>query len=312
MTAVYFDEDCIKHQTPPGHPERPERLERAWKALNESGVLKTCEVRRPTPISAEAIGAVHRPEVFKQVESAVRHGGNYLDGDTFVSAASLTAGLKAAGAACNAVDAVIAGKQSNAFCLIRPPGHHATPNRSMGFCLFNNIALAARHAIKKHSLNRVLIVDWDVHHGNGTQGCFYEDEQGTFFSVHRHPFYPGTGRADETGSGKGLGHTFNLPLRYGTRPEEFRDQFRSTLEDAAKRAKPELVLLSAGFDAHHSDPIGNLGLDDEDFLKLLGDVRAVADSYCNGRLASLLEGGYNLDALSRCVVEHVKALSRVG
>ena len=308
-TAVYFDEDCINHKTPPGHPERPERLVRAWKALNDSDVLKKCIHVKPKPISLDAIAAVHDKSMATKVQGLVAKGGGSLDADTYVSPDSLNAGLKAAGAASDAVDAVLSGKHPNAFCLIRPPGHHATPKRSMGFCLFNNIALAATRALTEHRLNRVLIVDWDVHHGNGTQDVFYEHGQVTFFSVHRHPFYPGTGRKDETGSGKGLGHTFNLPLPYGTKPEQFRDKFRATLEEAAKKSKPELVLLSAGFDAHRNDPIGDLGLDDEDYQELFIDVKAVADSHCNGKVVSLLEGGYNLDALSRCVVEHVRALS---
>jgi acetoin utilization deacetylase AcuC-like enzyme len=309
MTAVFFDEDCIKHQTPPGHPERPERIERVWKRLNESGVIKQVEHKRPSPISLEAINALHNPKVHARVQTLVQRGGDDLDADTFVSPTSLTAALKAAAAGCDAVDAVVEGKHANAFCLVRPPGHHATRDRSMGFCLFNNVALAAKHALTKHKLNRVLIVDWDVHHGNGTQDVFYEDGQVTFFSAHRHPFYPGTGRADETGSGKGLGQIFNLPIRYGTEPEEYRRQFRSTLERAAEKSKPELVFISAGFDAHHSDPIGDLGLDDEDFRLLLSDVQAVADVHCKGRIVSLLEGGYNLDALSRCVTAHIKALA---
>jgi acetoin utilization deacetylase AcuC-like enzyme len=309
MTAIYFDEDCVKHKTPSGHPERPERLVRAWKALNDSGVLKNCTHVKPKPISIDAIEAVHDSSLAKKVQGLVAKGGGSLDADTFVSPDSMNAALKAAGAACDAVDAVVTGKHPTAICLVRPPGHHATPKRSMGFCLFNNIALAAKRALTEHRLNRVLIVDWDVHHGNGTQDVFYEDEQVTFFSVHRHPFYPGTGSKEETGTGKGLGHTFNLPLPYGTKPDQFRDKFRSTLEDAVKKSKPEMVLLSAGFDAHRTDPIGDLGLDDEDFQKLFVDVKAVADSHCGGKFVSLLEGGYNLDALSRCVVEHVRALS---
>ena len=312
MTALFFDEDFLKHRTPPGHPERPERLERTWKRLQESGVLNDVEPRHPAPIARDAVSKLHDPAVMKRIEMLIQQGGGDLDADTFVSPASLNAALKAAGAASEAVDLVVTGKHSNAFCLVRPPGHHATPHRSMGFCLFNNVALAARHALTKHNLNRVLIVDWDVHHGNGTQDVFYEDEQITYFSVHRFPFYPGTGADDETGAGKGLGHTFNLPLRYATTPQDFRSRFRATLETATLKSKPELILLSAGFDAHHSDPIGDLGLDDADFSLLLKDVRAVADAHCGGKLVSLLEGGYNLDALPRCVVEHVKALTKSG
>jgi acetoin utilization deacetylase AcuC-like enzyme len=209
-----------------------------------------------------------------------------------------------------AVDAVLKGTDHTALCLVRPPGHHATPTRSMGFCLFNNIALAALHAKKAHQLSRILIVDFDVHHGNGTQDIFYEDGEVTFFSIHRYGmgFYPGTGAADETGRGKGAGHIVNAPIRFGTSRKDYHAAFDKALEKTADTIEPELVLLSAGFDAHGKDPIGSLGLETEDFTTLTRKVLAVAKAHARGRLVSCLEGGYNLDALAESVQAHLEEL----
>src|SRR5262249_18613126 len=233
--------------------------------------------------------------------------------DTVVSAQSYAVALAAAGACVAAMDAVLASgdqgaPERNALCLVRPPGHHATPTRSMGFCLFNNIALAADHARVAHGLNRLLIVDWDVHHGNGTQDIFYADPTVMFFSIHRYGqgFYPGTGAADETGTGPGLGFTLNAPIRYGTARRDYLARFERDLEKAADKIKPELVLVSAGFDAHARDPIGSLGLEAEDFVVLTQRVLDVAKTHAAGRLVSCLEGGYNLEALAECVQAHLE------
>jgi acetoin utilization deacetylase AcuC-like enzyme len=201
-------------------------------------------------------------------------------------------------------------KDRTALCLVRPPGHHATPTVSMGFCLFNNIALAAHHARTAHNLTRLLIVDWDVHHGNGTQDIFYEDPQVMFFSIHRYGqgFYPGTGAESETGRGRGLGYTRNAPIRYGTSRKDYHARFTSALEKAAEKIKPELVLVSAGFDAHRLDPIGSLGLEADDFAVLTRQVLAVARTHAAGRLVSCLEGGYHLDALAESVQRHLEEL----
>ncbi len=211
---------------------------------------------------------LHSPRVVQRVKEVAARGDGELDPDTIVSSASFSVALAAAGVCASAVDAVLRGEEKNALCLVRPPGHHATPTRSMGFCLFNNIALAAQHALTAHQLDRVLIVDWDVHHGNGTQDCFYEDPRVMFFSIHRFGmgFYPGTGDAGETGQGKGRGYTINAPIRYGTSRKDYQAAFRSALDKAADRIKPQLVLVSAGFDAHALDPIGSLGLEVEDFV----------------------------------------------
>jgi acetoin utilization deacetylase AcuC-like enzyme len=218
--------------------------------------------------------------------------------------------VRAAGACAAAVEAVLAGPERTALCLVRPPGHHATPTRSMGFCLFNNVALAAHAARTLHGLDRVLVVDWDVHHGNGTQDVFYADPSVTFFSIHRYGrgFYPGTGAAGETGTGPGLGHTINVPVPYGTPRADFRAAFAGGLEKAAARARPQLVLVSAGFDAHARDPIGSLGLETEDFGWLTRQVHDVARTHAGGRLVSCLEGGYDLDALAESVAVHLGQL----
>jgi acetoin utilization deacetylase AcuC-like enzyme len=214
----------------------------------------------------------------------------------------------ACGTAVDAVERVIAGEDTTAFCAVRPPGHHAVPNGAMGFCLLGNAAIAARTAIQRLGLNRVLVVDWDVHHGNGTQDVFYEDGQVGFFSAHRFPFYPGTGRKIETGRGAGLGTTFNLPLQFGTSRKDYLSAFEGMLTDAADHMKPELVILSAGFDAHADDPIGSLGLETEDFETLTRLVQQVAATHANDRLVSILEGGYNLQRLAECVELHLKTL----
>jgi acetoin utilization deacetylase AcuC-like enzyme len=203
---------------------------------------------------------------------------------------------------------VLAGEDRTALCLVRPPGHHALADRAMGFCLFNNIAVAARTAIDEHGLDRVLVVDWDVHHGNGTQDIFYTDDRVGFLSIHRWPFYPGTGAVDETGAGAGLGATRNLPIEFGTPRDAYREKFRHELEDFANRVKPQLVLISAGFDSHRDDPIGSLGLEVEDFADLTQCVLDVANVHAGGRVVSLLEGGYHPKRLAECVAEHLQGL----
>jgi acetoin utilization deacetylase AcuC-like enzyme len=203
---------------------------------------------------------------------------------------------------------VLRGEAKNALCLVRPPGHHALQNSPMGFCLFNNVAVAARVATEEIKLDRVLIVDWDVHHGNATQDMFWTDEQVGFLSIHRYPFYPGTGAADESGGGAGLGSTLNLPIEFGTPVREYMSSLQSALEKFASRIRPQLVLISAGFDAHRLDPVGSLGLENDHFAELTQLVRAVADQHCAGRMVSTLEGGYNPPVLAECVELHLREL----
>ncbi len=309
MTLLYTDPLFLKHETG-RHPERPERLRAIDARLRQAGLVERCTAGTAAPLTEEDVRHVHDPAVVERVKEAALAGGEWLDGDTFVSAASFEIALAAAGACASAVDAVLNGADRTALCLVRPPGHHATPARSMGFCLFNNVALAADRARRVHGLTRLLVVDWDVHHGNGTQDVFYDDPTVMFFSIHRfgHGFYPGSGDAGETGQGRGLGYTRNEPVRFGTPRPDYHGQFRNALEECADRIKPELVLLSAGFDAHRDDPIGSLGLETEDFGVLTREMLEVAKVHAGGRLVSCLEGGYNLDALAESVEVHLTEL----
>jgi acetoin utilization deacetylase AcuC-like enzyme len=244
----------------------------------------------------------------ESIRTLAERGGGALDHDTVLSAQSFEVARLAAGAVCDAVDKVIAGPERHAFCLIRPPGHHASHHKGAGFCLFNNVALGARRAIDDHALERVLIVDWDVHHGDGTQEIFWEDGRVGCFSIHRYPFYPGTGGAEEIGAGAGLGTKLNVPITFGTPRAEYLDQFNRGLENLAGKIRPQLILISAGFDAHRLDPVGSLGLESEDFSSMTRSVLDIANTYCEGRVVSALEGGYNPMAVAECVESHVQQL----
>jgi acetoin utilization deacetylase AcuC-like enzyme len=309
MTILYSDPLFLKHDTG-RHPEKAERLRSITARLERTGLIKKCKAGTYQPLTEEAVAQLHAPKQIATIKQLAEHGGGAVDPDTVVSPDSFQVGLAAAGACVAAVDAVLKGTGRNALCLVRPPGHHATPTRSMGFCLFNNIALAAHHARKVHQLNRILIIDWDVHHGNGTQDIFYEDPVVMFLSIHRYGggFYPGTGAADETGRGKGQGQILNVPVRYGTARKDYHGLYTRALEKAADRIKPELVLVSAGFDAHARDPIGSLGLEVEDFVTVSKQVLEVAKTHARGRLVSCLEGGYHLDALAESVQAHLEQL----
>ncbi len=309
MTIVFRSELFRKHETG-SHPETPDRLVAIDRLLDRSEVLGRCAVGQPRAVTEGELALIHVGNVAVAARSLSASGGGYLDPDTVLSRDSYDVALTAAGTAVAAVDDVMSGRHANALCLIRPPGHHATKDRSMGFCLFNNVALAARHAQKKHGVGRILIVDWDVHHGNGTQDIFYDGDDVVFYSIHRFPFYPGTGTGGETGTGKGLGATVNVPVTFGTSREKYFDLFEQGLARAASKAKPDLVLISAGFDAHADDPVGNLGLTSDDYEKLTTLVQDIAQVHSQGRIVSCLEGGYNLPALAESVEAHLKALAR--
>ncbi len=313
MTLLYTDPVFLRHETG-RHPECPDRLRAITARLDKAALPARCQLGKFTPLSADDVCKIHAPNQVQLAKQAAERGGGYIEGDTPVSRESYDVALAAAGACVAAVDAVLAGVDTNALCLVRPPGHHATPTHSMGFCLFNSIALAANHARTAHGLTRILIVDWDVHHGNGTQDIFYENPEVVFFSAHRYGrgFYPGTGAADETGRGRGAGHVFNLPLRFGVSRPDYLAAFATTLEKAAAAIEPELVLVSAGFDAHASDPIGSLGLETEDFTTLTRLVLDVAQTHAGGRFVSCLEGGYNLHALAEGVQTHLEELLKKG
>jgi len=312
MTILLRDPLFQRHETGK-HPERPARLAVIDSRLENAGLIAQCKQGTYTPLSSDDVCAIHSPAVLATARRISEAGGGWLESDTLLSPESYTVALAAAGACAAGVDQVLRGDDTTALCLVRPPGHHATLTKSMGFCLFNNIALAAHHARQAFGLTRLLIVDWDVHHGNGTQDIFWTDPTVHFLSIHRfgHGFYPGSGRRDETGSGRGLGHTRNVPIAYGTPRAEYLGAFRNAVEDAADKVQPELILLSAGFDAHVRDPIGSLGLEAEDFAAMTRSLRAVAAVHCQGRLVSCLEGGYNLDALAECVQAHLEGLLHV-
>jgi acetoin utilization deacetylase AcuC-like enzyme len=255
---------------------------------------------------------VHVASYLDQIARFELKGGGPIEPDPWVYPGSNEAALLAAGACIEAVKQVLEGPDHRAVCLVRPPGHHALPHDAMGFCLYGNISVAAADAVQHHRLERVLIVDFDVHHGNGTQEIFYEDPRVGFLSIHRFPFYPGTGASSETGQGAGLGFTRNLPIAYGTSRRDFLGAFDAALAAFAAKIRPELVLVSAGFDAHAEDPVGSLGLEVEDFVSLTKSVLDVAKAHCGGKLISILEGGYNVPILAGCVAAHLETLLDAG
>ena len=307
MTLLYYDPIFLEHDTG-GHPECADRIREIGKFLAGDGLTDKCTHPEFSQVSSQRLSKVHPPEYAKMIEEFAAAGGGRIESDTIVSTRSYAVALRAAGAAVDAVQRVLREEDRRALCLVRPPGHHALSQKVMGFCLFNNVAVAARVANDEFDVDRVMIVDWDVHHGNGTQAIFWKDEQIAFFSIHRWPFYPGTGTADETGSGAGLGTTMNLPTEFGVSRDKYYKSFSTHLQRFAERLKPQLVLVSAGFDSHREDPIGSLGLETEDFARLTRTVLDIADSYSQGRLVSILEGGYNTKVLAECVGLHLREL----
>ena len=272
------------------------------------GAVRPIVELRPTPCDPGRLVRVHPESYVAAIENACRRAPARLDPDTAVSTGSWDSALLAAGAVVDACDAVAAGRLSNAFVCARPPGHHAETGRAMGFCLFNNVAVAARFLQAERGLGRIFVVDWDVHHGNGTQQIFEADDSVFYFSTHQYPFYPGTGAREERGRGRGEGFTLNVPLPAGTGDAEYLQVFREVLRPAIDAFKPELILISAGFDAHRDDPLASMEVTEAGFAAMTGIVRAAAEDHCGGRLVSVLEGGYNLDALARSVEAHLREL----
>jgi acetoin utilization deacetylase AcuC-like enzyme len=308
-TGLLYSNEYLNHVTPAGHPESTHRLEIVMRGLKESGAFDKMEQIPARVAARDEVTRCHTPKYFEIAKSDVEHGLGVLStGDTNITERSFDVALLAAGGVMNAVDAVVTGKVKNAFCAVRPPGHHATPIKGMGFCLFNNIAIGARHAQKKHGIAKVLIADWDVHHGNGTQDIFYDDGSVLFFDTHQSPWYPGTGDASENGTGRGLNCIINNPFPAGAGRKEIYGVFETRLIDAAQKFKPDLVMLSAGFDSRAGDPLGSFQLTDEDFVDLTKLMLHIARDHAQGRLISILEGGYNLRGLMKATTAHVQTL----
>ncbi|MDZ4855287.1 MAG: histone deacetylase [Nitrospirota bacterium] len=308
-TGLVYDPCYLGHDMGAGHPESPHRLRAIMQQLEQGGTAARLTRIAPREAEDEWITQIHTPAYLSMLKTNAPASGRLsLDPDTSMSSGSLTAAYLAAGGALAAVDAIMSKQVDHVFCAVRPPGHHAEAGRAMGFCLFNNVAIAARYVQKKYGLTRVLIVDWDVHHGNGTQHSFEDDPSVLFFSTHQFPHYPGTGRDSERGRGAGEGFTINVPMEAGEGDEEYRSVFQKSLVPAADAFKPEFVIISAGFDAHKDDPLASMGLTEEGYADLTGIVAGIATRHAGGRLLASLEGGYHLTSLAASVDRHIQAL----
>ncbi|MDH5509536.1 MAG: histone deacetylase [Nitrospinota bacterium] len=305
--AVFYDPAFLLHDTG-AHPENPARLTSIVDTLKHSSFAQRLAWPKFGPASLEDLTAVHTEKHVAYIQASCLGGSGNLDPDTVVCPASWEAAKLAAGAACAAVNMVMKGEYGSAFCAVRPPGHHAEPARAMGFCLFNNIAVAARRAITSGLAKRVAIIDFDVHHGNGTQAAFYEDPNVFFVSLHLAGHYPGTGWTDETGAEAGIGTTLNIPMSAGSGDQEYMDHLETIALPAVKKFGPNLIMVSAGFDAHAADPLGGMSLSTQGYYNITSTIKSLADEVCDGKVVSVLEGGYNIKALCDSAEAHVKAL----
>ncbi|MFQ5797724.1 MAG: histone deacetylase [Bacteroidota bacterium] len=311
MTGFAYHDDYLKHDTGWMHPETRKRLTAVVEHLRKTELWKDLQHIAPEPINRQLLATVHSEEYVEFIYRACRSGVEVLDqGDTHVCRDSYQVALRAAGGVVRAVDEVMAGKLSQVFCAVRPPGHHAGRDVAMGFCLFNNVAVGARFAQQKYGVERVAIVDWDVHHGNGTQHIFYEDPTVFYISLHQYPFYPGTGGREERGTGRGEGYTINVPMKAGSGERDYLQAFEEEILPALERFHPELILISAGFDAHRHDPLANINLTELSFSTLTRMLGEVAARHAGGRIVSVLEGGYDLQALARSVEAHLRVFVR--
>ena len=311
-TAIVDHPIYREHKPGPSHPEAPARCEAALHGIKQAVPQEHLAYLRPRKASEDEIAYCHTREYIEIVKLDIADDVRCLrTGDTDLSDRSLDAALMAAGGVISAADAVMKGEVQNAFCIVRPPGHHATPDRGMGFCIFNSVAIAARHVQRAHGIERVLIVDWDVHHGNGTQDIFYEDPSVFYFSTHQWPLYPGTGLADQKGRAEGNGTTLNCPVATGAGGKDVIAAFKQRLMPAMREFRPQFIFISAGFDGHVQDPLAGLALRDEDYASLTDLMVELAEEYAATRLVSALEGGYNLVALASSVGAHVAELARL-
>jgi acetoin utilization deacetylase AcuC-like enzyme len=309
QTGFIYHERFLEHDTGPGHPERPDRLRAIVDHLKRIQLWQELHHLIIDAAPDEYVLSAHSSEYVRFLDRACREGITVLDrGDTYACSKSYDIALLAAGGTIAGVDAVMSGILKNAFCAVRPPGHHAERDSANGFCLLNNAAIAARYAQKKYNAERIAILDWDVHHGNGTQHIFYHEKSVLYISTHQFPFFPGTGSRAERGIDEGNGYTLNIPLFVGAGDEEFSDAFSEEILPSLDNYHPDLIIISAGFDAHRDDPLANLNLTEESFGKFTSMVRDRAERLCHGRIVSILEGGYNLTALARSVESHLRIL----
>ncbi len=305
LLKVFYDSAFLKHNPGGWHPESPARLVSALEAVRHLPRIDIME--RCRKATRDEIELVHTSEYFDYINS-IPDEQTMIDPDTGYGPGSYTAALKAVGACIQAVDHVLAGESYRAFCAVRPPGHHAYSDRSKGFCVFNNIAIAAKYARVKKDMSRIAIIDYDVHHGNGTQEAFYDSPEVLFISSHQYPFYPGTGPASDIGSGKGEGYNINIPLPYGMEDEQYLEIFKHRIVPEVDKYKPELIMVSSGFDSHRDDPLAGLNLSSDIYGKITEMIVDLANKHCYGRIVSVLEGGYNLIALKESVSNHLKEL----
>ncbi|HJX16536.1 MAG TPA: histone deacetylase [Candidatus Deferrimicrobiaceae bacterium] len=311
--AYVYHPDYLLHIPPFEHPESPDRLIAINQHLESVGLHGTLVPVRPDYLDNGEILRVHDPDYLRKLELACRRGDLTLDSeDTYLSKNSYSVALLSAAGAIAGAEAVATGKTDRAFCAVRPPGHHAARAEGMGFCLLNNAAITARHLQARHGVSKVMIIDWDVHHGNGTQSIFYEDPSVFYFSIHENPafLYPGTGRRWETGKGAGVGTTLNAPMAPGAGDDEYRLAFEQLVAPAAERFRPEVFILSAGFDAHRDDPLADIQLTEEGFRFLSRFTVELANRFCGGKIISLLEGGYERESLTRCTEIHIRELQK--
>ena len=307
--AVIYDEFHLNHKPPFTHPERPERTSSVINFLNEKKFFDNVDLIKPKEIYKEDILRVHSNNHYEFIVDSINDEKTLLDGgDTYIVKDSFRAALLSAGAAIKAVDLIMDNSYDSVFSLMRPPGHHAESKRPMGFCIFNNIAIGAKYALEKYNLNRIAIVDWDVHHGNGTQEIFYNSSQVYFISLHQYPFYPGTGAETEKGNREGEGYTLNFPLPAGTSGKTYLEIFNNKIIKVLNDYNPQMLFISAGFDAHKDDPLANMELTENDFAEMTKILKDFVEKK-NIKIISVLEGGYNLDALSASVYSHLKALN---
>ena len=307
-TGYISDPFYLKHKNEP-HPENPGRLNAIQKNIESSKYYNNLTLIQPRKATVEDIAKVHGTGYIRSVEDSCRNGVRNLDADTVISSDSYQAALLSAGAGLEALDKILEGTVGNAFCAVRPPGHHAEQNKAMGFCLFNNVGVIARYAQDIKNIQKIFIFDWDVHHGNGTQHSFYKDSSIYYSSIHQYPFYPGTGGVDETGTGDGLGSNLNIPMRAYSYDTDYINAIEHKLIPVIQKFNPDLIIISAGFDAHENDPLAQINLSTDCYGKMTQKLMEIANDVCNGRILSMLEGGYDYSALADSVQLHVETLA---